>query len=52
MLQKLAIRFISWNLRRQKIDNLGVLVHSDGHTFYKRNKRREQSIKETISKIK
>ncbi|MGU8836070.1 hypothetical protein ACV3UL_17495 [Clostridium perfringens] len=52
MLQKLAIKFISWNLRRQKIDNLEIVIRCDGHTTYKRNKEREKSIRETISKIK
>lgn len=52
MLEKLAIKFISWNLRRKKTDNLEVVIRSDGDTLYKRNKEREESIKETLSKIK
>lgn len=52
MLDKLAIKFISWNLRRKKIHNIEVVIRSDGDTMYKRNKEREESIKETLSQIK
>lgn len=52
MLQRLMIKFISWNLRRKNMDNLEIVIRSDGNTTYKRNKQREESIKETISKIK
>lgn len=52
MLEKLAIKFISWNLKRKGINDLEVVIRSDGDTLYKRNKAKEQSIKETISKIK
>lgn len=52
MLEKIAIKFISWNLRRRGIHNLEVVIRSDGDTVYKRNKEKEKIIKETISKIK
>lgn len=52
MLEKIAIKFISWNLKRKGINNLEVVIRSDGNTLYKRNKEREKSVKETISKIK
>ena len=52
MLEKIAIKFISWNLKRKGINNLEVVIRSDGSTLYKRNKEREKSVKETISKIK
>lgn len=52
MLEKLAIKFISWNLRRKGMNNLEIVIRSDGNTVYKRNKEREESIKETLSKIK
>ena len=52
MLEKLAIKFISWNLRRKGINNLEVVIRSDGDTLYKRDKEKEKSIEETISKIK
>lgn len=52
MLEKLAIKFISWNLRKKGINNLEVVIRNDGDTLYKRNKEREKNIKETISKIK
>ena len=52
MLEKIAIKFISWNLKRKGINNLEVVIRSDGNTLYKRNKEREKNIQETISKIK
>lgn len=52
MLERLAIKFISWNLRRKRIYNLEVVIRSDGDTLYKRNKEKESSVKETIAKIK
>ena len=52
MFEKLAIKFISWNLRRKKIHNIEVVIRSDGDTIYKRNKEREESVKRTLSKIK
>nr|DAY98714.1 MAG TPA: hypothetical protein [Caudoviricetes sp.] len=52
MLEKLAIKFISWNLRQKGINNLEVVIRSDGVVLYTRNKEREESIKEVISKIK
>ena len=52
MLGKIAIKFISWNLKRKGINNLEVVIRSEGNTLYKRNKEREKSIQETISKIK
>lgn len=52
MLEKLAIKFISWNLRRKGINNIEIVIRSDGDTVYKRNKEREESIKKTLSKIK
>lgn len=52
MLEKIAINFISWNLKRKGINNLEVVIRSDGNTLYKRDKKREGKIKETISKIK
>lgn len=52
MLEKLAIKFISWNLKRKGINNLEVVIRNDGNTLYKRNKEKEKSVQETISKIK
>lgn len=52
MLEKLAIKFISWNLKRKEINNLEIVIRSDGNTMYKRDKEREERIKETLSKIK
>ena len=50
--EKLAIKFLSWNLRRQKLHNIEIVVRSDGNTIYKRNKKKEEDIKKIISKIK
>lgn len=52
MLEKLAIKFISWNLRRKGMDNIEIVIRSDGDTMYKRNKEREESVRKTLSKIK
>ena len=52
MLEKLVIKFISWNLRRKGIDNIEIVIRSDGDTMYKRNRKREESVKKTLSKIK
>lgn len=52
MFEKLAIKFLSWNLRRQKLHNIEIVVRSDGNTIYKRNKKKEEDIKKIISKIK
>lgn len=52
MLEKIAIKFISWNLKRKGINNLELVIRSDGNTLRKRNKEREKSMQETISKIK
>lgn len=52
MLEKIAIKFISWNLKRKGIHNLEVVIRSDGNTLYKRNKEKEKIIQETLSKIK
>lgn len=52
MLEKLAIKFISWNLRRKGISNLEVVIRSNGNTIYKRNKEREESVKRILAKIK
>lgn len=52
MIDKLAIKFISWNLRRKGINNLEVVIRSDGNTLYKRDKARENNVRKTLSKIK
>lgn len=52
MFKWIAIKYLSWNLRRQGIDTIEYVIRSDGHTCYKRNKEKERSIKETLSKIK
>lgn len=52
MFKWIAIKYLSWNLRRQGVDNIEYVIRSDGHTMHKRNKERENSMKETLSKIK
>ncbi|MCE9656475.1 hypothetical protein LPC13_14465 [Clostridium celatum] len=52
MLEELAIKFISWNLKRKGINNLEIVIRSDGHTVYKRNKEKEEYVKNILSKIK
>lgn len=52
MLEELAIKFISWNLKRKGINNLEIVIRSDGNTVYKRNKEKEECVKKILSKIK
>ena len=52
MLEKLAIGFISWKLRRQGLYDVEIVVRSDGDTVYKRNKEREAVVKRIVSNIK
>ena len=51
MLEKIAIKFISWNLKRKGINNLEVVIRSDGNTLYKRNKEREKVYKKLFLKL-
>ena len=48
----LAIKFISWKLKLKGIDNIEIVIRDDGHTVYKRNKKKEESIKNILAKIK
>lgn len=52
MLEKLATWYLSRMLRKAKINELEIGITSDGWTYHKRNKEKEESIKKTISKIK
>lgn len=52
MFENLAIKFISWNLRRKKLNNIEIVIRSDGNTLYKRNRNKESLVKEIVSKIK
>lgn len=52
MLERLAIKCISWKLKIKGLHNIEVVIRSDGDTIYKRNKKKEESIKQIISKIK
>lgn len=52
MLEELAIKFICWNLKRKGINNLEIVIRSDGNTVYKRNKEKEEYVKKILSKIK
>jgi len=52
LLHKLAIKFLVYDLKRQKIDNLEIVIRSDGKTTYKRNKEKEDSIKKILNKIR
>lgn len=49
---KLIIKFIQWELRRNKLNNIELVIRDDGYTYYKRNKKREESVKETLKLIK
>jgi hypothetical protein len=52
IIKKLAIRYLQWYLKRNKIHILEFVIRDDGFTMYKRNFEEEKSIQETLSKIK
>ena len=52
MFEKLAIKFISWKLRVQGLNDIEIVIRSDGDTVYKRNKVKEEIIKNVTCKIK
>lgn len=52
MLEKLAIKYISYYLRKNEYNNIEVVIRSNGSTCYKRNKARENSINETLKLIR
>ena len=52
MFENLAKWYISRLLRKAKINDLEMVIRSDGWTYYKRNKTREESIKKLIAEIR
>jgi hypothetical protein len=51
-MKKLAIKYLQWYLKRNKIHMLEFAIRDDGYTMHKRNFEKEKSIQETLSKIK
>lgn len=52
MFEKLAIWYLSRTLKKAKIYTLEIGITSDGWTYHKRNKEKEESIKKILAKIK
>ncbi len=52
MFEKLAIKFISWKLKMQGLNDIEIVIRSDGDTVYKRNKAKEETTKKVVCKIK
>ncbi|WP_158644480.1 hypothetical protein [Clostridium ihumii] len=51
-MEKFCKWYLSYKLRKYKINDYEIVIRNDGNTIYKRNFEREESIKRTISKIK
>ena len=51
LLNKIAIAYLSFYLKR-KMNNIEIIIRSDGNTIGKRNKEKELRVKDTLSKIK
>lgn len=52
MFEKLATWYLSRILRKAGIDEIELVIRDDGWTYRKRNKLREELIKQVLSKIK
>lgn len=52
MFEKLATWYLQRMLRKAKIYTLEIGITSDGWTYHKRNKDKEDSIEKTLAKIK
>ncbi|MBY6804337.1 hypothetical protein HYH33_06845 [Clostridium botulinum] len=52
LMYKLSVKFLIWDLKRLGINDLEIVIRSDGKTVYKRNKEREKSIKRTLDLIR
>ena len=52
VLYKLSIKFLIWDLKRLKIDNIELVIRNDGCTMYRRDKEKEKSVQETLDLIK
>lgn len=51
-LRKIAIKFISWSFRVEKIDKIELVIRDNGYTYYNRNFTKEEQLKRVLSKIK
>ena len=52
VIYKLSIKFLIWDLKRLHIDNTELVIRNDGSTTYRRDKKREKSVQETLDLIK
>lgn len=51
-IQDLAIKFISWNLKRNKVLNLEIVVRHNGNTVRRRDRKRETNVEKTLREIR
>lgn len=51
-LEKLAIGFISWNLKRNKVINIEVVVRHNGNTVRRRDRKREFNLEKNLGEIR
>ncbi|MGL5765717.1 MAG: hypothetical protein ACRCX8_08755 [Sarcina sp.] len=42
MLESLAIKFLSWRMKKKNMNSIEIVVRSDGDTLYIRDKKREK----------
>lgn len=52
MFSHLAKWYLSWRLRKMKNNSVEIVIRSDGWTYYERNKKKEEWVKETAKEIK
>lgn len=50
-IQDLAIKFISWNLKRNKVLNIEIVVRHNGNSVRRRDRKREASVEKTLKQI-
>lgn len=50
-MKRLVIKYLVWLFKIQKINNIELVIRNDRYTYYKRNKEREESVKEVLSQI-
>lgn len=52
MFEKLATWYLSRILRKTKINQLELGITSDGWTYHKRNREKEEALKKIVAKLK
>ena len=52
MLYKLAIKYLIWTFKRNKINNIELVIRANDYAYYKRNKHEEVSVEEVLQMLK